>query len=482
MHSFSIVMKTTPVKVSTPSRLMLPPIVEEGSNEEFFDEISLNSEKDAASAAPTADNSHISSSSSSSECNDFAVPTERMLRRMDYQSARLQRRAFSCAAVVSGTMGLFEHVSEIRTDLAWVETKAYFRKRNLTFLSWQEHEERKQLHTPFVSYILSVVCTVLLFVTFAVNDWKFEKLSLNPSLGPSTDALMHMGALTSTQVIERDEWYRIFAATVLHGGIFHWLLNVAAILYMGPALERIHGSLKVAVVFVVAGPAANLVTAILSPFSISVGASGGICAWYGFSLVDGLTHWPLLQVLHASKLEVIPFHFVPAILFISFELLFLILIGLLPWVDNFGHMGGIFFGVCMGSVLIQPAGGASLLGLRPKLSWSPCLQWKLRATLACLAVAFCAINVLWLYHSADIGDLPCRHCRYYLDCPPLSAFEKFCDPCRFMHEALYKLLPDGLLEIELHCPYKDTAYFVTDEALPDDRDGWVGLCRDHCDV
>ena len=174
----------------------------------------------------------------------------------------------------------------------------------------------------------------------------------------------------------------------------------------------------------------------------------------------------------------IDFPFRKAIVFVALEILFLIIIGLLPWIDNFSHIGGFFFGICIGTNLLQSAGGSQLLGCTP----SPvrrCIHFKVRMLLCSLALALCATNALWLHQSQDIGDLPCRKCRY-MNCAPLPMFQKFCEPCHYIRKAYTTERTDGKVDIELHCPYGEITLFVT-ETEPTERDDWVALCKDRCE-
>jgi membrane associated rhomboid family serine protease len=479
---------TTPVKVSTPVQPVLPLVIE-GSNEDLSDDFSLGSTESPIFFSPFAMEQHSDSPSEKTLPSTFTSTTSPTISeettlslcRRDYQSARLCRRAFGGYAPPYGAVGLFQHVAEIRTDLEWVERKAHSRQRHSRSLTWHEHEQQKKQtqRIPLVPYALILLCTALLLATFYVGDWQLERLSRNPSIGPSTETLLAMGALSTRQIMERGEWYRLVTATVLHGGFLHWLCNMIAIAYLGPVLEFVYGSLAVLIIFVGASTAANLTSAVLSPLSITVGASGGICALYGLALVDGMSHWRLLCALHSLGLDATSFPFGMILICIALEILLLIAIGLLPWIDNFGHLGGLFFGSCQSIVLLRPARSASLFQVASR-PWFRCVQFKLKVTVLCFASALCAANVLWLHQSESVGDLPCRGCRY-LDCPPLPMFQKFCDPCNSIREAYYQWSSPDQLHIELHCPYGDTVYFVTPE-LPTDRDGWMSVCHDHCDV
>lgn len=431
-----------------------------------------------------------SSSSSSSRNNpsDAAVAvaaaaTELDLRLIDFQSARMQRRSATGVASPLGMIGLCQHVAEIRTDLAWARTKASDRKRHNeepTSLSWADHVDAhaKNVPIPFVSYALVAIFTGLLACGFYQSHGAFAALAVNPSFGPAHDPLRNWGGLEAVKIIEEEQWYRLFTALFFHGGIVHYFGNVVATVYVGPVLERAHGSGRVGLTFCLAGAAANLLSATYAPFSVSVGASGGICAWLGLCVVDGVTHWPLLQIVYHADDDVIGFPFRLVKICIVAEILLLILVGLLPWIDNFAHLGGFVFGIAVSMTVLRPSGGEHFFGSRAGLA-RRYLKQKLYSAVLFLAALLCVTNVLWLYHSQDVGDLPCRHCRY-LSCAPLPAFAKYCDPCYHLRDAYTKSALDGNVEIELHCPYGEFAFFIEPSA-PTTPGGWAGLCHDYCD-
>ncbi|RHY37954.1 hypothetical protein DYB38_008970, partial [Aphanomyces astaci] len=51
------------------------------------------------------------------------------------------------------------------------------------------------------------------------NGWKFEEMKVNPLVGPSGDLLLRMGAQRS-DLIFQGEWWRLFTAMFLHGGLY----------------------------------------------------------------------------------------------------------------------------------------------------------------------------------------------------------------------------------------------------------------------
>jgi membrane associated rhomboid family serine protease len=320
---------------------------------------------------------------------------------------------------------------------------------------------------------------------------------------------------------------------LLHGGILHWLGNVAAILVVGPPLERVHGSVLMGFTFVVAGAAANLCSAVYSPWGLSVGASGGVCAWFGIALSKAVSHWPILCALHGSNWKfaaapqshaivddtpaLVHFSFLATKLVILFELMLLALIGLLPWIDQFAHMGGLFFGFTFGIFILQPAGApntflglinAAVVTTKTKRNVNRCLdsrwirfvsfQRSFRWMILSAAVAFSTTNAIWLYQSEEIRDLPCHKCRYMNCAPFTTSLSKQCDPCNYIQmETVIKgsfqianitLDDDETNEssnvayiIETKCPYGETITYIS-ATSPMDRDDWMEHCHDHCEL
>lgn len=82
------------------------------------------------------------------------------------------------------------------------------------------------------------------------------------------------------------EYYRLLTAAFLHGGIFHLVLNMYALLLFGPVLEQALGRLRFGALYVLAalgGSAASY--AFSPPLQPSLGASGAVFGLLGGYLV-----------------------------------------------------------------------------------------------------------------------------------------------------------------------------------------------------
>jgi membrane associated rhomboid family serine protease len=95
--------------------------------------------------------------------------------------------------------------------------------------------------------------------------------------GGSTAKLVDMGALVPALVASQHEYWRLFASIFLHGGVFHLLFNMWALLVVGDYLESAIGKVKFVAVYLVAGFGGSVFVMLLShPWTPTVGASGAI--------------------------------------------------------------------------------------------------------------------------------------------------------------------------------------------------------------
>jgi membrane associated rhomboid family serine protease len=105
------------------------------------------------------------------------------------------------------------------------------------------------------------------------------------------EVLHRVGALEPYAVVVQGEYWRLFTALFLHGGITHLLFNIFALYILGPPLERSIGTIRFAVCYLVSGLASSAGVVGLTVLGFVqvgqlVGASGCIMGivgtWAGF--------------------------------------------------------------------------------------------------------------------------------------------------------------------------------------------------------
>jgi membrane associated rhomboid family serine protease len=116
------------------------------------------------------------------------------------------------------------------------------------------------------------------FALIAINVAAFIAELASPgnlSLAGGGSKLINQGGLYGPAVAHGD-WYRIITSAFLHEGLLHIGLNMFVLYIMGRMLEPAIGTVRFVGIYVVSLLAGSLGVIVLSPNSLSVGASGAI--------------------------------------------------------------------------------------------------------------------------------------------------------------------------------------------------------------
>lgn len=147
----------------------------------------------------------------------------------------------------------------------------------------------RQARTPFggqvsddpgwVSKTLIAINAIAFVLQYAVGDelrfrfWLIGGPAFDPTLGEAVG-------------VADGEYYRLFTAAFLHGGIIHLLLNMYALFLFGPALEAALGRVRFLALYVVSALGGSALSYAFSPPNQpSLGASGAVFGLLGAYLV-----------------------------------------------------------------------------------------------------------------------------------------------------------------------------------------------------
>ncbi|KAL1639887.1 hypothetical protein SLS58_007474 [Diplodia intermedia] len=231
-----------------------------------------------------------------------------------------------------------------------------------------------------------------------------------------------------------NQWYRFITPIFLHGGLIHIGFNMLVQMTVGRDVELLIGSIRFFLVYFAAGIFGNILGANYAPNAMpSVGASGAIFGLIAITLLDLLYHW---KERVSPKKE---------LLFIMLDVVIAFVLGLLPGLDNFAHIGGFIMGIGLGiSILHSPQLLRERTGMdeppysavpnqkhdefesvknftkqpvgffkgRKPLWWA---WWLVRA--GCIVVVFVAFIVLLNNFYSSHSE--CKWCKY-LNCIPVS--------------------------------------------------------------
>lgn len=421
--------------------------------------------------------------------DDIDLPPALERRVRDFKFAQTKRRERHGENSPWGIFGLYAHLSDVRADLEWAEDAAWRRQQSEPYLSWTDFEKSrdKGLHNrPLFTCGVITVCSIMLVVTFGVNGWKVEPLNVNPLIGPSSETLIKVGARQTNLIVNQGQWFRLFTPLVLHAGLVHFVLNMAAMYFIGAAVEQSHGYSTAAVLFILPAVGGNILSAICLPQYISVGASGGIFGLIGACLADISINWNLL-FLKSTTDEESRWRHLKVLFWLAFDIILNCIIGLTPFVDNFTHLGGFLYGLCCGLSTIERL-ALGFFGLK---STSYSKAWSTFLRFFGLIVSLIAIMVTTVVLVQSDGvTSPCNGCRY-ISCVPFPPRTEdkwwYCDDCDFVTADLYvNGAGTGQYEqLNLKCPDGQYEQIDISEYEIYDKDeirkALPTFCRGHCD-
>ena len=446
--------------------------------------------------------------------------------------------------------GLFTNLSDVRSDLEWAQDAAYRRQNGVPYVAWVDYyakERRGVLQRPIFTSLTLVICTFTMVWAFYKNDWKIEALGVNPMIGPSTQVLLDMGALEGQPLIEEGKWWLLITPIFLHAGIGHLLLNGCILIFLCRTIERNHGWLHTSIIFIASGMFGNIISVLLQPGFILLGASGGIFGLYGAAIADIVLNsrffFLVLEERQQDASEVASrkrntregreasddgsegdiednggssgsnsnnsaqksrcrHHRVGFWCYFSLicELFINLSFGLLPYIDNFAHLGGFLFGFCVSLSSLRIL-SASSFDYRRKQHKKTKGRWyhRLRImTLRCgggLSALFLVFVAVMFLRRSDGMTSPCPNCRY-VSCIPLPRPWKPNDPNNWWNcggcEGVTAQVFNGssyynskyYVDLEIRCPSGNIVevdisgerYITLDEVHTDLQD----LCHEFC--
>lgn len=188
------------------------------------------------------------------------------------------------------------------------------------------------------------------------------------------DSLAAAG-LQKDRYLQHHEWWRLLTVPFLHGHPLHFLMNAAALVYLGKRVEVFARWPHVPLVFLFSACIGGEASArfLAAP---SVGASGGLMGWLGFLLVFESLHRKLVPRTARKRL-------LAGVLLTG-------LIGLIGYkfIDNAAHAGGLIAGMFYALVVFPRSESA----MRPNTTVTD----RIAGLLALGVLALSAFFAVWM--------------------------------------------------------------------------------------
>ncbi|MCL2112399.1 MAG: rhomboid family intramembrane serine protease [Streptococcaceae bacterium] len=179
------------------------------------------------------------------------------------------------------------------------------------------------------TYILALFTTIV---------WLWQFISFG-SAATSGINLFNAGALFGPAIVQDPtQLWRLVTPIFVHIGWMHFLMNMLTLVFIGRQIETIFGSLRFTAIYILAGVFGNAMTFLLTPNTLSAGASTSLFGL--FAAVAGLgffTGHPFLRQIGKTFAVLI----VANLLFNTFDL---------STINIWGHIGGALGGALLSAI------------------------------------------------------------------------------------------------------------------------------------
>jgi rhomboid protease GluP len=187
---------------------------------------------------------------------------------------------------------------------------------------------------PTTASSVMIVANLALYAVswYMTQNTEAAQLYGAPSLGGiDGNVLMRLGA--KSPYILAGQWWRLVTAMFLHAGLLHIGMNMWCLVDLGPEVESLFGTTKFIVFYLVTGVLGFVLSVFISPFGMSVGASGAITGLIGI-LIGASFHHGHLGKEYRSRLWK--------------WVIYIAIFGIFFHADNAAHFGGLASGLALG--------------------------------------------------------------------------------------------------------------------------------------
>ncbi len=179
--------------------------------------------------------------------------------------------------------------------------------------------------------VFMYVVSLLLFassIRFAMHPFSF--------LAPGDQSLMLLGATGTFPIDRLHRWWSVISANYLHSTLLHILFNMIALRQLGSIVLQEYGSYRTIVIYTLSGVAGFCVS-YAAGIRFTIGASAAVCGLIGAALYYGHSRGGVYG--QAVFRQVVGW------------LIGLLIIGLMPGINNWAHGGGVVAGAGLGLLL-----------------------------------------------------------------------------------------------------------------------------------
>ncbi|MEG0076567.1 rhomboid family intramembrane serine protease [Anaerorhabdus sp.] len=183
---------------------------------------------------------------------------------------------------------------------------------------------------PYLTYGIGIICLIVFVIT--------NLIASSIDNGAVTASII-MGAYYKAFIVAGNEFFRLLTVGFVHVDLFHFLMNMAALMSLGQICERIYKKWQFLLILLGSILCGSLFIFAAQDNVLTVGLSGGLYGLMAALLVYGFDSKVIYNPAVAKS-------------FIS-TLLINLLITFIPGVSMFGHIGGFIGGLFIAVLLTK---------------------------------------------------------------------------------------------------------------------------------
>ncbi|AWK50895.1 rhomboid family intramembrane serine protease [Clostridium beijerinckii] len=236
-----------------------------------------------------------------------------------------------------------ENNNIISCDKSCIPLKQIF-ENNLQENNFKIKRTRESFFKDKITTLVIIIINIIIFIVMQVVIMNITNTVRGSSNGISNEVinnlvLINFGAKYNV-LIEQGEIWRLLTCAFLHSNLIHIACNMYSLYIIGPQIQQIYGTRKYLIIYIISCITSSSLSYLMSPSSISVGASGGI-----FGLMGALLSFAIIERHKIDK------KYISSLMQIIVINLF---IGLsIKNIDNFGHIGGLIGGALVGYLVYR---------------------------------------------------------------------------------------------------------------------------------
>lgn len=137
-----------------------------------------------------------------------------------------------------------------------------------------------------------------------------------------------------------NQWFRFFVPIFIHAGIIQAVVLLVVQLYFGCQIERQAGFLRMMIIYFISGFGGYCISGIFASETATVGCDPAVYGLLAVHVVELVQNWQILDHPWWQCLK------------LTIVVVSSLMIGTLPFIDNWSHVGGFVFGLVSGIVFL----------------------------------------------------------------------------------------------------------------------------------